>query len=109
MRRLQLVVPMGGILEIPLDPAGMEEHAEHAAEDLWILGGMFLERFVVSFDFDAKRMGVAEPASSTEGLDTIGMANLRGVPASEHVTLGRVKTYVRMTHALLYTININKN
>ena len=36
------------------------------SKDLWILGGMFLERFVVSFDFDAKRMGVAEPVGKTQ-------------------------------------------
>eukprot|EP00434_Breviolum_minutum_P036997 symbB.v1.2.032789.t1/scaffold3983.1/size46898/2 len=89
VRRLQLVVPMGGILEIPLDPAGEEDtmrHGEHAP-DLWILGGMFLERFVVSFDFDQGRMGVAEPVKSTEGLDAIGMESLghsgRGVRVSE--------------------------
>ena len=92
----------GGILEIPLDPAGVEE----PAEDLWILGGMFLERFVVSFDFDEGRMGVAEPASSTEGLDTIGMANLRGVPASEHVTPGRVKNRLHAS-LYLYTFNVS--
>ncbi|CAK9068397.1 unnamed protein product [Durusdinium trenchii] len=91
VRRLQLVVPMvqreirfrdlikGGILEIPLDPAGEEE----PADDLWILGGMFLERFVVSFDFDQGRMGFAEPVGKTQDLDTIGMAlRLRGM-ASE--------------------------
>lgn len=78
VRRLQLVVPMGGILEIPLDPAGEEEDVD--APELWILGGMFLERFVVSFDFDQGRMGVAEPASSTEGLDTIGMESFPGHP-----------------------------
>ncbi|CAK9021678.1 unnamed protein product [Durusdinium trenchii] len=69
-----------GILEIPLDPAGEEEPAD---DDLWILGGMFLERFVVSFDFDQGRMGFAEPVGKTQDLDTIGMAlRLRGM-ASE--------------------------
>eukprot|EP00913_Durusdinium_trenchii_P001995 g1845.t1 len=52
-------------------------------QDLWILGGMFLERFVVSFDFDQGRMGFAEPVGKTQDLDTIGMAlRLRGM-ASE--------------------------
>lgn len=32
--------------------------------DVWVLGGVFLERFVVVFDFDQGRLGFAEPAQA---------------------------------------------
>merc|ERR1712113_347409 len=31
--------------------------------DLWMIGGVFLERFVTIFDFDNGRLGFAEPAA----------------------------------------------
>eukprot|EP00439_Symbiodinium_sp_Y106_P067346 s3012_g11.t1 len=65
VRRLQLVVPMGGILELPLDPSGDASDQDEGAE-MWVLGGMFLQRFVVSFDFDQGRIGVAEPVSEVD-------------------------------------------
>lgn len=43
-----------------------EDHAgvrADAAENLWVLGGAFLERFVVVLDFENRRLGVAEPMS----------------------------------------------
>mmetsp|Transcript_48599 Transcript_48599/g.114022 ORF Transcript_48599/g.114022 Transcript_48599/m.114022 type:complete len:651 (-) Transcript_48599:294-2246(-) len=77
VRRLQLVVPMGGILELPLDPSGDASDQDEGAE-MWVLGGMFLQRFVVSFDFDQGRIGVAEPVSEVDD-GTLGLASLRGV------------------------------
>lgn len=56
-RRLQL----GGIGASPED-------------DLWVLGGVFLERFVTVFDFDHGRMGFGEPAEDiAPHLDTTGL------------------------------------
>jgi len=40
-----------------------EERHKDAMEDIWVLGGLFLERFVTVFDFDGARIGFAEPTS----------------------------------------------
>merc|ERR1712187_177801 len=49
-RRLQLMPPF----EMPLaDPM----------EDVWVLGGIFLERYVTIFDFDNAQIGFAEPVN----------------------------------------------
>ena len=39
-------------VSLPVIAIEMAAHMSKSPEDLWILGGMFLERFVVSFDFD---------------------------------------------------------
>jgi len=56
-RRLQLGgLPIwGGPVQEPMD-------------DLWILGGVFLERYVVAFDFDNARIGFAEPQGGAEAI-----------------------------------------
>jgi hypothetical protein len=62
-RRLQLLPPpmFGGGGENPMD-------------DLWVLGGVFLERYVTIFDFDGARIGFAEPAASSAALRGRGLA-----------------------------------
>lgn len=37
--------------------------------DLWVLGGVFMEKFVVIFDFDQKRVGFAEPVKSSSSFE----------------------------------------
>lgn len=36
---------------------------ENPMAELWVLGGVFMEKFVTIFDFDQKRVGFAEPSS----------------------------------------------
>mmetsp|Transcript_95005 Transcript_95005/g.205135 ORF Transcript_95005/g.205135 Transcript_95005/m.205135 type:complete len:604 (-) Transcript_95005:221-2032(-) len=52
-RRLQMMMP-GGILIQEEDPL----------EDVWVLGGVFLENFVVMLDFENQRLGFAHPSWS---------------------------------------------
>jgi len=40
------------IVSLPVIAIEMAAQMSKSPEELWILGGMFLERFVVSFDFD---------------------------------------------------------
>eukprot|EP00931_Biecheleriopsis_adriatica_P105544 TRINITY_DN8010_c0_g1_i1.p1 TRINITY_DN8010_c0_g1~~TRINITY_DN8010_c0_g1_i1.p1 ORF type:complete len:680 (+),score=129.12 TRINITY_DN8010_c0_g1_i1:50-2041(+) len=82
-RRLQtMAMPLDSILQDPFGLSGgqpMQEPQESDTE-MWILGGMFLERFVTIFDFDKGQIGFAEPAmTSTQALKgAVGLANLRG-------------------------------
>jgi len=39
--------------------------AEDPMDELWVLGGMFIERLVTIFDFDEARIGFAQPAAGT--------------------------------------------
>eukprot|EP00419_Tripos_fusus_P046298 CAMPEP_0172834774 /NCGR_PEP_ID=MMETSP1075-20121228/25289_1 /TAXON_ID=2916 /ORGANISM="Ceratium fusus, Strain PA161109" /LENGTH=1102 /DNA_ID=CAMNT_0013677717 /DNA_START=96 /DNA_END=3403 /DNA_ORIENTATION=- len=39
--------------------------AEDPMDELWVLGGMFIERLVTIFDFDEARIGFAHPAAGT--------------------------------------------
>merc|ERR1712039_781481 len=39
-------------------------------EDLWMIGGVFLERFVTVFDFEEGRIGFAEPSGGVISLST---------------------------------------
>merc|ERR1712032_883625 len=57
-RRLQLgPLPLwGGPIENPMD-------------DLWVLGGVFLERYVTILDFDNARIGFAEPAAGVASFE----------------------------------------
>mmetsp|Transcript_89719 Transcript_89719/g.262299 ORF Transcript_89719/g.262299 Transcript_89719/m.262299 type:complete len:105 (-) Transcript_89719:78-392(-) len=45
-------------------PLGSEAERPQPAQDdeLWMLGGVFLEHFVLAFDFDHGRLGLGEPA-----------------------------------------------
>jgi len=54
-RRLQF----GGM---PMVVGEVPEH--NPTDDLWILGGVFLEHFVTIFDFDSERLGFCEPSGS---------------------------------------------
>lgn len=44
---------------------------------MWVLGGVFLERFVTIFDFDKGQLGVAEPLLKSHGYlqDAVGLDN----------------------------------
>lgn len=44
-----------------LQLAGMPGLSAGPMDDLWVLGGVFLERYLTAFDFDNARFGVAEP------------------------------------------------
>jgi hypothetical protein len=63
-RRLQLIPPIltGGNGGVPEDPMA----------DLWVLGGIFLERHVTIFDFDNARVGFAEPAADLKSFEPKG-------------------------------------
>jgi hypothetical protein len=84
-RQLQLMLPGFGA-----DPFGQGQTEDPTAE-LWILGGVFLERFVVALDFDKQQLGVAEPAVAVEVNqfdDAVGFAALRGSDPSVQKVLG---------------------
>lgn len=49
-------LPMLPIMEIPLQ--------ENPIDELWVLGGVFMEKFVTIFDFDKERVGFAELTTS---------------------------------------------
>lgn len=57
------------------------------AEDLWMIGGVFLERFVTIFDFDNGRLGFAEPAAGVVPLSTsrLNAVNLQGDAIMKHI------------------------
>jgi len=57
----------GPLTDVPAEQAPPAEHARPTRtqpsmmqEEPWMIGGMFLENFVTIFDFDNKRMGMAE-------------------------------------------------
>merc|ERR1719437_196992 len=41
---------------------------QEPTEDLWMIGGVFLERYVTIFDFDEGRVGFADPAGGPVSL-----------------------------------------
>jgi hypothetical protein len=69
-RRLQFPGGLAGILGGGGGPPPMPVEEDPTAE-LWILGGVFLERFVAVFDFDGSRLGFAEPAADVTAPATI--------------------------------------
>jgi len=74
-RRLQpMLIPVG------FDDTMGQDMAEDTGDDLWVLGGVFLERFVTIFDFDEGKIGFAEPSAAVgQALDdAVGLAKLRG-------------------------------
>lgn len=50
--------PGGGPMPILMQPG---EVPVNPMQDLWVIGGVFMEKFVTIFDFDNKRVGFAEP------------------------------------------------
>jgi len=55
-RRLQPQQTMG----IPMLPPMVIPVQVNPVQDLWVLGGVFMEKFVTIFDFDHKQVGFAE-------------------------------------------------
>lgn len=47
---------------------GRRLFGQDPSEELWMIGGVFLEHFVTIFDFDKSRIGFAEPAGGVHGL-----------------------------------------
>merc|ERR1719330_1630892 len=60
------VRPVGGAANRRLQYGPMP--MEDPMEDLWMIGGVFLERYVTIFDFDEGRVGFAEPAGGPVSL-----------------------------------------
>jgi len=58
-RRLQSAPWPWETSQQPQEPQGPQED-----DELWMLGGVFLEHFVTAFDFDHGRLGMGEPAGS---------------------------------------------
>mmetsp|Transcript_56798 Transcript_56798/g.102011 ORF Transcript_56798/g.102011 Transcript_56798/m.102011 type:complete len:631 (+) Transcript_56798:1471-3363(+) len=83
-RRLQLLLP-GFSQGFGPDFAGGQTSD---AGDMWVLGGVFLERFVTVFDFDQGRIGFGEPlAALGQSLNTnvgspVGFSALRGMEST---------------------------
>lgn len=73
-RRLDPMMPMG----IPI----ISEPMEDPMADVWVLGGVFMERFVTIFDFDEARLGFAEP--TTEVAKGLARLNLAGTGEEEN-------------------------
>jgi len=72
--RAQPAPPPARLAPYPLPIFGLNEPSQAQAarrlqlmdpkSDLWVLGGVFLERFVTVFDYDGARIGFAEPTAS---------------------------------------------
>jgi hypothetical protein len=82
--------------ELPFGPgvAGSKD----PMDELWVLGSAFLEHFVVVFDFENARMGVAQPsgiasAGSVAGAFQISSVPLIGSHPSEQVSRSRSLLY----------------
>merc|ERR1740121_2538022 len=70
---------------------GPDEHRERRLrffrdrdplEDVWVIGGAFLDHFVTMLDFDEARIGFAEPA---EDVEELGATSLSELPPSRLV------------------------
>lgn len=48
-------------------------------EDVWMIGGVFLEHFVTIFDFDQARIGFADPVG---GVHALSLSSLSALPAA---------------------------
>lgn len=63
-----LPMPAGGAMPMAGQPMEVPLEANPMA-DVWVLGGVFMEKFVTIFDFDQKRVGFAEPLNPVIRLD----------------------------------------
>lgn len=72
--------------------------SQHSAmDDLWVLGGVFLQHFVSIYDFDKKRLGFCEPKAMAPSLGSAPeMSGLSAISAptspaaSAHQGFGQV-------------------
>merc|ERR1719221_1639732 len=62
--RTTLVITRGKV-EKNITQCSSPRRLQLEEDDLWLLGGVFLERYVVTFDFDHERIGFAEPEGGT--------------------------------------------
>jgi len=77
-RRLQReMVSLPGIK----DSTGLGPTEKEVLEDLWVLGGVFIERFVTILNFEENKVGFAEPATDWE---RAGSARLHHQPQQKH-------------------------
>merc|ERR1719221_313972 len=67
IRRTTLVIT-GGKVEKNITQCSSPRRLQVEEDDLWVLGGVFLERFVVTFDFDHERIGFAEPEGGAKAV-----------------------------------------
>merc|ERR1711933_228363 len=83
---------LGGILDSLFGPSVRQERrlqfGEDPMEEVWMIGGVFLEHFVTIFDFDNARLGFAEPAGGVHELTTLNElpASQAGVLAADSAT-----------------------
>lgn len=62
--------PSGGGMPMMGQPMMLPMQGEDPVAGLWVLGGVFMEKFVTIFDFDRKRVGFAEPLQSVTSIET---------------------------------------
>lgn len=77
-RRLQpMIIPIFSPGDDSATGALGAAEPQDPGDDVWVLGGVFLERFVTVFDFDKGQLGVGEPMHKPSGYlqDTVGLDN----------------------------------
>lgn len=56
---------MGNVLNLA-QPERTPQVSPASEDDVWVLGSLFLSRFVVAFDFDRSRFGLGQPAQKQQ-------------------------------------------
>jgi len=86
---------MGGLLDSLF--GRRLQYGADPMEDVWMIGGVFLEHFVTVFDFDNARIGIAEPLGGVHALTT-----LNEVPVSRMGVPEDVAAVGRRSHLGLF-------
>merc|ERR1719384_2171128 len=75
--------PLDGLLDSLFGPSELSgrrlQFGAEPEEDIWMIGGVFLEHFVTIFDFDKAQIGFAEPAG---GVHALTPSSLSALPAT---------------------------
>jgi len=82
-RRLQLMLPP--LASSPVDDQ-LQGPGKGGVDDLFVLGGVFLERYVTVFDFANARIGFAQPLNppdAAERMKTLGLAEVEVLKTSK--------------------------